>query len=80
MENNGIIFNIKLLNLLTKKPTANKDTFSPLVTKDNQSQKDPFEPPFENGAFIDELTDSHSLVFNKFSVCERHVIVITKEF
>ena len=27
-----------------------------------------------------EVTDSHSLIFNKFSVCERHTIIITKEF
>ena len=37
-------------------------------------------PPYENGAFISQVTDSHSLIFNKFSVCERHVIVITKDF
>ena len=36
--------------------------------------------PFPQGAFIDEITDTHSLIFNKFSVCDRHVIVITKEF
>ena len=35
VSDNGINFNIKLLNLLTKKPTATKDTFSPLITKDN---------------------------------------------
>ena len=43
-------------------------------------QKDPFVPPFENGAFIGEVTDTHHLMFNKFSVCERHVIIITKDF
>ena len=37
-------------------------------------------PPFENGAYIDEVTDSHCLIFNKFSVCDRHVIIVTKEF
>jgi ATP adenylyltransferase len=36
--------------------------------------------PFPQGAYIDEITDTHSLIFNKFSVCDRHVIVITKEF
>jgi hypothetical protein len=36
IEDSGINFNIKLLNLLTKKPTATKDTFSPLITKDSQ--------------------------------------------
>jgi ATP adenylyltransferase len=51
-----------------------------LVNKDNKPTVNPFEPPFEPGAFIDELTDTHSLIFNKFSVCNHHVIIITKEF
>lgn len=70
IEDQGIKFDIKLLNLLTHKPTSTKDNFSPLITKNNQTQKDPFSPPFEAGAFIDEITDTHSLIFNKFSVCE----------
>ena len=37
-------------------------------------------PPFEDGLFIEELNKTHSLVFNKFSVCDCHVIVITTEF
>lgn len=37
-------------------------------------------PPFEEGQFIEELSDSHSLIFNKFSVAHEHVIVITNEF
>ena len=41
---------------------------------------DPFIPPFEHGLFIQEISDTHSLVFNKFSVCPEHVICITKEF
>ena len=80
MVDQDIPFDIKLLKILASKPQGSKDNFSPLVNKDNQVGKDPFVEPFENGAFIDELTDTHSLIFNKFSVCERHVIVITKEF
>jgi len=80
VDDQGVAFNIKLLQLLANKPTSTKDTFSPLITKDNKPDSDPFMPPFENGAFIDEITDSHSLVYNKFSVVPRHSIVITKEF
>lgn len=65
---------------MAKKPQGNKDNFSPLINKDTQVNKDPFCEPFENGAYIDEITDTHSLIFNKFAVCERHVIVITKDF
>jgi ATP adenylyltransferase len=80
IEDQNIKFNIKLLKILAKKPQGNRDFFSPLITKEKQVDKDPFVEPFENGAFIDEITDTHSLIFNKFSVCERHVIVITKDF
>ena len=79
MADQGIDFNIKLLQILAQKPSANKDTFSPLINKDN-NLGDPFMAPFAQGAFIDEVTDTHSLIFNKFSVCDKHVIVITKEF
>jgi ATP adenylyltransferase len=76
----GIEFDIKLLQILTQKPTSTKDTFSPLINKENLPSKDPFVEPFEAGAFIDEITDTHSLIFNKFSVCDQHVIIITKAF
>lgn len=80
VEDQGIPFNVKLLKLLALKPTSTKETFSPLITKDTKPSFNPFEPPFEHGAYIDEITDTHRMIFNKFSVCERHVIVITKEF
>lgn len=80
INDKGINFNVKLLQLLAKKPTGNRSSFSPLITKDNQELKDPFVAPFENGAFIDEVTDTHSLMYNKFSVCNEHTIIITKEF
>jgi len=41
---------------------------------------DPFLPPFEEGIFITDLSDSHSLVFNKFCVCDHHVIAFPKAF
>ena len=37
-------------------------------------------PPFEEGQFIEELTEGHSLVYNKFCISDEHVIVITKDF
>ena len=76
----NIKFEIKLLKLLVNKPTSTKETFSPLINKDNLMAQDPFLPPFEVGVYIDELTDTHSLIFNKFSISDYHVIIITKEF
>ena len=37
-------------------------------------------PPFEEGAFIDHVSDTHSLVYNKYSVVPRHSVIITRQF
>ena len=37
-------------------------------------------PPFEEGAFIDHVSDTHSLVYNKYSVVPRHCVLFTKQF
>jgi ATP adenylyltransferase len=57
-----------LLAKLAKKPSL--QTPSPTF-------KDPFLPPFEEGLFINELSETHSLLFNKFQVCKEHVLVVT---
>lgn len=79
VEDQGIKFNIKLLESLQNKPESRPENFSPLIRKE-QVKDDPFSPPFEPGMFISDLSPSHALVFNKFSVCDCHVIIITKEF
>lgn len=57
IDSQGIPFTCFLLAKLNKKPTHSR-----LLPK----QKDPFLPPFEPGLFISELSDTHSLLFNKF--------------
>lgn len=74
VTDHGIQFNIKLLKLLVDKPNSTKATFDP----NSMSEfKDPFVAPFEEGSFIDQITETHNLIFNKFSICERHVILVT---
>ena len=63
----GVDFELRLLSSLAKKPTGIK-------------VEDPFSPPFEEGIFISELTKTHSLVFNKFCVCDEHVVVFPNAF
>jgi ATP adenylyltransferase/5',5'''-P-1,P-4-tetraphosphate phosphorylase II len=63
----GIPFRLLLLHSLQHKPSGIK-------------VEDPFMPPFEEGLFISDLSESHSLVFNKFCVCENHVIAFPKAF
>jgi len=83
VEDNGIQFVIKILETLRLKPMGDKERFEQLKTTEAPvvvKKDDPFVAPFEEGLFIDEITDTHSLVFNKFSVCDDHVIVITTDF
>lgn len=63
----GIPFKLLLLHSLQQKPTGIK-------------VDDPFVPPFEQGIFITDLSDSHSLVYNKFCICDNHVIAFPKVF
>jgi len=41
---------------------------------------DPFLPPFEEGLFVQKLSDAHSLLFNKFAVVKDHMLVVTTKF
>ena len=70
MEDDGIMFIVLLLAKLAKKPTH-----APAL-----KVKDPFMPPFEPGLFISELSETHTLLFNKFQVCNKHVLVVTTKF
>ena len=58
------------------KPKANKSTFD----SKTEIPFDPFMPPFKTGEFIEEINGTHNLVFNMYQVCQRHVILATKEF
>ena len=74
----GIEFNVKILESLSKKPESKKENFSAEATK--KEEFNPFLPPFEDGLYIDDLMENHRLLYNKFSVCDQHVLLITKDF
>lgn len=40
--------------------------------------KKKFIESWKSDGFIDELTDDHCLIFNKFAECDRHLLIITK--
>jgi len=48
------------MGALAKKPIAKKSDFG------DKSSFDPFMPPFEEGLYIDDITPTHRLLFNKF--------------
>jgi ATP adenylyltransferase len=74
------LFNVKLLDSFGFKPESKKEHFQNDLPKEEAKQFDPFIPPFEEGLYIDEITSSHRLLFNKYAVSNYHVLVVTSEF
>ena len=62
---------------LNHKPEGQKDTFA---SGEQAKKKNPFLPPFEEGQVVCDILDRHRLLFNKFSVCDEHVLLVTQEF
>ena len=61
-----ITFEVNRIENLDAKPTAWR-----------QHTTDPFCPPF-NGTYIQELSDTHRLLYNQYSLVPYHTLVITK--
>lgn len=66
----GIIFDVVLIENMQKKPAL----------EDNIKKADPFLPPFEEGQFIAEISNTHNLLFNKFILTKYHLLITTKIF
>lgn len=80
IESEGIPFEVRLIETLGQKPTQIKTSTTddkPVAKKKNVSF-DPFMEPFEPGLCINELSDSHRLLFNKFCICKEHSLIVTK--
>ena len=73
----GIEFNVKIMESLNHKPEGQKDSFA---GEQQVVKKNPFVPPFEEGQVVCDILDRHRLLFNKFSVCDDHVLLVTQEF
>ncbi len=69
-QNNAEVY----VKLMSQYPT--KDSPKPSVF----NRENPFLSPFPEGNFIDELSPSHSLIYNSNSLLRCHCLVITKEF
>ena len=62
---------------LAKKPQPAVDTTS-TSTPSRSTPFDPFMPPYAPGAYITDVSTTHSLLLNKYNVNAGHVLVITK--
>lgn len=45
-----------------------------------QKNNDPFLPPFDQGIFINKISNTHNLIFNKFPLYLNHVLITTRTF
>ncbi|EAS03840.3 ATP adenylyltransferase (macronuclear) [Tetrahymena thermophila SB210] len=66
----GIVFNFSVLKDLDKKPLGSS----------RGQTSNPFLPPFEDGLFVQELSKTHTLLFNKYAVVKNHMLVVTTQF
>lgn len=69
-EDGGFPYILKIACTLRDKPKA---------PKEKGAWKNPFLPPDED-LYVCKLSDTHSLVLNKFNITSHHVIIITNEF
>ncbi len=80
-DNDGTMMYIETLtdNLVKTLEIAKEKLFNPAFTDEDfkrvkktniedKKKEDPFMPPFEEGRFIDNLSDTHSLIHNRYSV------------
>ena len=70
VEDGGFAYILKIARKLRDKPKAPKNT---------REWKNPFLPPDED-LYVCKLSETHSLVLNKFNITPHHVIVITNDF
>lgn len=72
---------LRLASFLKKKPTGLPPPQNEDTSKEAEKQKplNPFDPP-EEALTVGHLSDTHTLVLNKFNVVPHHSIVVTRGF
>ena len=82
-----IPLDVRVLASLALKKSNLPTTTPPAGGEENKQEKkapvsdfDPFVPPFEPHLFIADLSSTHRLLYNKFCMANRHMIVTTSDF
>jgi len=76
IEDNGIRFFVRVLSSLRRKDEARKKQATGSA---DGKPVNPFLPP-EKDLTLDDITDTHRAVLNKFNVVEHHLLIVTREF
>ena len=70
LESNGVNFLVRILTNLIRKDKAKKKqdkNFNPFL-------------PYEEDLFVEDISDTHVCILNKFNVVENHLLIITRNF
>lgn len=77
IEDGGVCFVVRVASSLARKDDAARNRArTPVRTP---VRTDPFLP-FEKDLFVADLSDSHVALLNKFSVVERHLLIVTRAY
>ena len=71
LEQAGINFAVRISDTIERKKVSD--------IKQQQKKINPFLP-HEEALFVDDLSETHFCLLNKFNVVDHHILIITKEF
>ncbi|SNX84907.1 related to APA2 - ATP adenylyltransferase II [Melanopsichium pennsylvanicum] len=82
-EQTGVLWQIRTVPALLKKPKANdsasNDDHTKKQEKPQQNKADVFAPPYVPNLHVKDLGE-HTLLLNKFCVVPQHFLMVTREF
>lgn len=82
----GVLWQIRTVPALLKKPKANdapsqdQETKQEEVKKPEQNKSDVFAPPYVPNLHVRDLGPDHVVLLNKFCVVPQHFLMVTREF
>lgn len=76
-EDNGVRYLVRVLVNLHKKIDAGRAQLKKSI--ETGQYHNPFLP-YEDDLYVTDLTDTHLIILNKFSMIDHHILIITREF
>jgi ATP adenylyltransferase len=75
LPDRGISFKVRILDSLNRKEAAQKRQATP----EGGKRFNPFLP-YEEALFVDQLSQTHICLLNKFNVVDHHLLIVTREY
>jgi sulfate adenylyltransferase (ADP) / ATP adenylyltransferase len=76
VEQNGVVFIVRILSNLVRKDEAKNRI------QQNKSARKDFNPflPYDQDLWVADISDTHVCILNKFNVVDYHLLIITRAF